>query len=108
MFSHLDKVLRWDQLTAVHQLNVLVDSMAKRALMKSLVNRNFIDPVYPFEEISLTCGCRKSIGSSATNINRWRDYKVARHFYAKKKLGARIHEADFDIVYWEVMGQLMR
>ena len=51
--------------------------MAKRAVMKSLANRDFIDPVYPFEEIVLTWGGRKSIGSSDTNINHWRGYKVA-------------------------------
>ena len=70
MFGHLDKVLRWDNLTDVQQLNVLVESMAKRALMKSLVNQYVSDPVYPFAEIVLTCGSRKSIGSSATHINR--------------------------------------
>ena len=78
--------------------------MAKRALMKALVNRDFIDPVYPFEDIILSCGGRISIGSSATKINHWRGYKIARQFYAKKKLGARIHEADFDLVYWVGMG----
>ena len=77
VFGQLDKMLRWDQLIDVHQLNVLVYSMAKRAVMKSLANRDFIDPVYPFEEIVLTWGGRKSIGSSATNINHWRGYKVA-------------------------------
>ena len=71
MFGHLDKVLCWDQLIDVQRLNVLVDFMAKRALMKALVNQDFVDSVYPFEEIVLTCGGRKSIGSLAMNINRW-------------------------------------
>ena len=59
VFGHLDEMLCWNQLTEVQKLNLLVDSMAKKAPMKALVNMNFIDPVYRFEEIVLTCGGRK-------------------------------------------------
>ena len=76
--------------------------------MKMMVNQNFIDPLYPFEEIVLTCDGQKSIGSSTTNITRWRGYKTARKFYATKKTGAKICESDFDLVYWEGMGRLIR
>ena len=58
------------QLTEVQKLNVLVDSMAKKALMKAIVNREFINTAYPFEEIVLTCGGRKSVGAMAANISQ--------------------------------------
>ena len=55
--------------TDVQQLNVLIDSMAKHALMKVLLNRIFIDLIYPVDEIVSTDGGWESVGSSATNIN---------------------------------------
>ena len=107
IFGHLDEVLLWDQLSDIHNLNVLVYSMAKHALVKAIVNRNFIIPEYPFEEIFLTCGGRKSIGSLSINISNWQEYNIARPFYATKKLGAKIHEGEFGLVYWKGMERLM-
>lgn len=108
VFGHLNEILRWDQLTEVQNLNVLVDSIAKKALMKAIVNREFISTSYPFEEIVLTCGGRKSVGATAANISRWQGYKAARRYYASKKTGARIQDADFDLVYWEGVGRVMK
>ena len=82
--------------------------MAKKALMKAIVNRESIDTAYPFEEIVLTCGGRKSVGDTAAKISRWRGYKAARRYYSSKKTGARIQDADFDLVYWEGMGRVMK
>ena len=107
IFGHLDEVLLWDQLSDIHNLNVLAYSMAKHALVKAIMNRNFIIPEYPFEEIFLTCGGRKSIGSLSINISNWREYKIVRLLYATKKLGAKIHEGEFGLVYWKGMERLM-
>ena len=69
--SHLDRVLRWDQLTEEQKMNVVVDEIAEKALLAAIVNREFIDTTYPFEEIVLTSNGTKSVGSSTLNIYRW-------------------------------------
>ena len=108
VMSHLDKVLRWDQLTEEQQMNVEVDKLAEKALLAAIVNRDFIDMKYPFEEIVLTSNGTKSVGSSTLNIYRWWGYRIAREFYATKKTGCKIRKEDFDLVYWEGLGRTMR
>ena len=89
-------------------MNVVVDELAEKALLAAVVNREFIDTTYPFEEIVLTSNGTKSVGSSTLNIYRWWGYRVAREFYATKKTGCKINREDFDLVYWEGLGRTMR
>ena len=59
VFGHLDDILRWDQLTHIEQLNVLMDSLAKLALLASIGNRIFIDEDFPFEPFIIRCRQQK-------------------------------------------------
>ena len=51
--GHLDEILQWYQLIIVHKLNILCDSLVKRVLMTVIVNTDFIDKTFPFEDVLL-------------------------------------------------------
>ena len=68
VMGHLDKILRWDQLSEIQKLNVLCDSMAKKALIHAIRMRIFIDRGFPFEDITLECGGEKVSGSPTQEI----------------------------------------
>ena len=105
VFGHLDEILRWDQLSLVQKLNVLCDSLAKRALMAAIVNRDFIDSGFPFEDIVMMCGPSKVVSSPVKGIYQWWGYRVARDFFHSKKIIDKTH---FDLIHWEGMGAAMK
>ena len=104
VFGHQDEILRWDQLSLPEKLNVLCDSLAKRALMAGIVNRDYITNTFPFEDIILQCSNKKVVGQPTKAIYQWWGYKTARAFFHSKKI---VNEAHFDLIYWEGMGKAM-
>ena len=104
VFGHQDEILRWDQLSIQEKLNVLCDSLAKRALMAGIVNRDFITSTFPFEDVRLDCSTKKVVGSPTRAIYQWWGYKTARAFFHSKKIVNKTH---FDLIYWEGMGRAM-
>jgi len=105
VFGHLDDVLRWDQLSDVQQLNVEMDTLAKKALLAALVNREFIDAEFPFEPFHFSCGDRKVRSSPTEAIYAWWGSIVARKYYHGKK---KIHKDHFDLIYGRGMGKVMQ
>ena len=78
VMGHLDTMLRWDQITEIQKLNVICDSMAKKALIHAVQTQVFIDRGFPFEDISLICGGHKVSGSPSQGVQRWWGYNIAR------------------------------
>ena len=105
VFGHLDEVLRWDQLTPIQRLNVLCDTLAKRALMAAIVNRHFIDNTFPFEDITVHCADKKASGSPTKAIYQWWGYGVARKLFHSKKIVDKSH---FDLIHWEGVGPALQ
>ena len=105
VFGHLDEILRWDQLTPVQRLNVLCDSLAKRALLESIATQRFIKSDFPFEQIRLRCGPQKCTGSPARDIYRWWGSRTAREYYHQK---GKIHESHFHLIHWRCVGKTMK
>ena len=105
VFVHLDDILRWDQMTVINKLNVLCGSMAKRALIAAIVNREYIDSNFPFEDIVLSCSGKKAIALPIKSIYHWWGFKIAREFFHIKGI---INEAHFDLIHWDGMGSAMK
>lgn len=106
VFGHMDDVLRWDQLSFIQQWNVLMDGLAKRALLASLLNRNFIDEDLPFESFIVRCGQQKVRSSPVESIYRWWGYRTARALFHNRKVN-RLDHSLFDLVYWKGMDKVM-
>ena len=68
VFGHMDTKLNWNMLSLPERLNVVVDEMADKALLASMVNKRFVNPIYPFEEIVLLRKGDKSTGSDKLAI----------------------------------------
>ena len=103
--AHLDKVLRWDQLTYIQKLNVECDSLGKEALLNGIVDQKFISSRFPFEDIVLTCGGKKAMGSHTTPIYKWWGYDTARAVFHSKRI---VDQSDFDLTYWKGMNGVTR
>ena len=108
VYGHMDDILNWDKLTLPERLNIVVDKIAEEALLAAMINKRFVKPFYPFEDIVLIKKGEKSTGSPTKDISRWKSREVARAFYSQNKMGARIQVEDFDLVYWKGMGHAMR
>ncbi len=54
MASHQDTLKHWSQLSLTEKMNVLVDLLAKQALVASIVERGFIRGHFTFELIHIT------------------------------------------------------
>ena len=105
VFGHLDEILRWDQLTPVQRLNVLCDSLAKRALLEAIGTQRFISSDFPFEQIRLKCGTQKYTGPPARDIYRWWGSRTARDYYHQR---GKIHESHFHLIHWKCVGKTMK
>lgn len=62
MESHLDKHLRWDQLTLLQQLNVKVDRLAQCALLASVRDKVYINISFPFAQVEVFISGEKVTG----------------------------------------------
>ena len=49
----MDDILNWDKLSLPERLNIIVDKIAEKALLASMVNKRFVKQVYPFDETGL-------------------------------------------------------
>ena len=107
VFDHLDDILRWDQLTHVQQLNVLMDGLAKRALLAGLINKQFILEDFPFEPFYIRCGQQKVRSSPVEAIYCWWGYRTARALFHNRKVN-RLDHSLFDLVYWQGMDKVMK
>ena len=47
--AYLDDVLRWDQLTDIHKVNVECDTSAKEALINGIFDQQFISSCSPLK-----------------------------------------------------------
>jgi hypothetical protein len=96
--SHQDDKKKWKDLTLRERMNVIVDKLAKLALITGIVDQEFINSDFPFEQLRLRVGGKKITGSIKTAVSNHWAYGVARKFYHSKKLvPARL----FDLVYWD-------
>jgi len=82
-----------------------MDTRAKQALMKSIISGECITREFPFEQVTTTCGGRKTTGSPTKAIYRWWGYKTARALFHEKGI---VQDCHFDLIHWKGMDRLMR
>jgi hypothetical protein len=104
VYGHLDDILQWDQLSDTQKLNVRMDTLAKRALMAAITNRDFITSIFPFEHIVMKCGGQKNHSSPTKAIYRWWGCNTARRLFHCKDI---VKAQYFDYIYWDGMDHLM-
>ena len=71
VYGHMDDIIPWEQLSVPEQLNILMDKYAKDALLRDLANSMFIDQVFPFEQIVISCGNKRASASPMKEIKNW-------------------------------------
>lgn len=96
--AHQDDRMRWDDLSLKEQLNCIVDALAKKALICSLVNRQFISNLFPFEQVRVIMGKKKLTASPKKSFVEYVDYKTARDLYDARGI---IPKRYFYLVYWD-------
>ena len=67
--SHQDDKKKWKDLTLRERMNVIVDKLAKLALITGIVDQEFINSDFPFEQLRLRVGGKKITGSIKTAVS---------------------------------------
>ena len=80
------------------------DKLAKQSLVTSVAEGDYIDQELPFEQVRVSLGGRKVVGSLRKAISKHWSNRTAREFYHAKRIVSRY---DFNIVYWEGMEAAM-
>ena len=60
---HQDNRKKWSNLTLDERINVIVDRLAKQALIAGAVTQEFINSLFLFEQVRVTLDGRKVTGS---------------------------------------------
>jgi hypothetical protein len=84
-------------------LNPLCNSLAKEALVAVIVNKDFTDNTFPFEDVIFQ---NKTVVGSITNaIYQCWGYQPTRTFFHSKKI---LHGPHVDLICWECTVKAMR
>ena len=96
--AHQDDTKRRKDLTLRERMNVRVDSLAKQALLASIVSRTFINNNFPLESIRISIGDTKITDDVPRRIEDHWGRKVAKELYNKKHI---IDKSCFEDAWWE-------
>ena len=96
--SHQDDEKEWSKLSLSERLNVVVDKLAKRALVDAIHHGDFISSAFPFKAICVEINHVKVTGSPRNSIAKHWGETTARQFYHNKHI---INKYDFDLVWWD-------
>ena len=96
--SHQDKHKQWDDCTLMEQINIMVDRLAKKALIAAFMSGNFIDSNFPFEQVRVIVGGHKLTGSPKKAFERHWSTQAAREFFHRKDI---VSKEDFHLVWWD-------
>jgi hypothetical protein len=104
--GHMDTLLCPDQLTVEERVNCRADKLVSEALVNAvLANQRFISSNLPFENTKLLVKGKMVTGSPKNAITQSWGSKVAQKLFHRWNIIVR--EADFNMVYWEGMGNVM-
>ena len=68
--AHQDDHRKWSELTLREKMNVIVDKLAKLAIIAGVVDQDFIDRDLPFKQVRVTLDGHKVAGPLRKAINR--------------------------------------
>jgi hypothetical protein len=82
---HAKDTKKWKDCTLKEQINIKVDSLAKKALKSAHYTGEFIEGTFPNEQICITMGEKKATGSLCLELEEYRGRLSARNFFHAKK-----------------------
>jgi hypothetical protein len=94
-----------DQLTIENRLNCRTDGLASEALVNEVATQHFISSNFPFENTRLLVKGRTVTGSPKNAITQSWGARVARKLFHCRNI---VREVDFNLIYWEGMGKVMK
>jgi hypothetical protein len=104
VFGHLGDLLSWDELTLEEQINEECDLLAGEALAFGAEHNDFIERIFPDEDLVVTVDGQKISGATTPAITRhWGD-QVARQHYNDMGI---IPWDLYDSVYWDGVERVM-
>jgi hypothetical protein len=102
--GHLDDHKTWQELSLREKINVLVDKLAKKALMAAVASEEFISSCFPFEHIRVEVAGVKVTGSPKKAFIKYWGRKTAMKLYHDKKI---LDKRFFHHVWWDGAGAVM-
>ena len=96
--GHQDDRLEWGNLTLKEQLNCFVDGLAKKALVSAVLNHEYIDSNFPFEQLRVVMGTKKLTTSPKKAFASFWGYRCAKKLYNKRRI---ISSDFFHTVWWD-------
>ena len=79
--SHANNTKRWKDCTLKKQINIKVDSLAKKALKSAHGTREFIEGTFPNEQIWITIGEKKATGPLHSELEEYWGRSSAKKFF---------------------------
>jgi hypothetical protein len=95
--SHTNDTKKWKDCTLKEQINIKVDSLAKKALKATLFSKEFIEGTFPNKQIWITMGKKKATGLLRFELEEYWGCAAAKQFFHKKQIVLSMH---FDSVWW--------
>ncbi len=96
--SYTDDLKKWQDCTLKEQINIKVDALTKKSLKAAHSTDEFIEGVFPNEEIWIEMGGKKITGSPRVELKEFWGRSTAKKFFHKKKIVTATH---FDSIWWD-------
>ena len=109
VYGHMDRMLKWEQLTLTQQLNCVCDTLAKRSVTTA-INHGYHDrptQLLPKEDVALVIWGKKITGNISPHI-RFHESKEVAQGYLASRCKDKWSTARFDAVDWEHLDLALR
>ena len=102
VYGHMDRMLKWDQLTLIQQLNCVCDTLAKEAVSNAISSGYHDRPTQflPKEDVSLVIWGNKITGDISPHLRFHASKEVARKYLASRRKDKWTSDR-FNAVDWE-------
>ena len=103
--AHQDDIKNWEDLSLNECLNVIMDNLAKRALIADVVEQEFISSKFPFKGLSVELDGVKVTGSPLTAFEQhWGEKTTRNLLYHEKHM---INNYESNLVWWDGMEKVI-
>jgi len=102
--GHADDNIPFELLTLPQQLNVRCDKLAKKHLIDTIADGNYIDPVFPDENITVHINTAKVSSSVKKAIYQHWGPQEAKNLFSKRN---KVTRTAFDHIHWDHMDKIM-
>jgi hypothetical protein len=102
--GHADDNIPFELLTLPQQLNVRCDKLAKKHLIDTIADGNYIDPVFPDENITVHINTAKVSSSVKKAIYQHWGPQEAKNLFSKRN---KVTRTAFDLIHWDQMDKIM-